>query len=256
MHRLLLLLLLGGCATFVHDASRVVPGTAIHYVKSNLDGTKPSLVTMYIIDGDDIEVSKSEKDVDDSADVRAHLDWRRFSADRLDAGVLTSDGKREARAELTLGERELAVKLGDTAETLPVSTFPLHVYNFDLMSLNMTLPHLARPRSGFRFAVAEPTFGQKPGVMELRGYADATYAGDETLHGVPTHKYRVSGAGMAGREGWLWINDADGYLEKFESPLANNPGWTSLRLERRGVSRMTQAEWSEYKRKNVGVGVR
>ena len=88
--RLSLLLFLTACATTHHPS----PGTAIHYVKSNLDGSKPSLVTMYIASPDEIEVSKSEKEVSDSADIRAHIDLSRLTADHLDAGVLTADGNR------------------------------------------------------------------------------------------------------------------------------------------------------------------
>ncbi|HYR30243.1 MAG TPA: hypothetical protein VEU30_17395 [Thermoanaerobaculia bacterium] len=242
------LLLLSACAS-----STVPAGMAIHYVKSNLDGSKPSLVTIYFAGPDTIEVSKSEKDLIDSADITAHIDWSRLTADDIDAGVLLATGEREKRAALTIRGNELQVKLGDAEETLSVDTFPLHVYNFDLMSLNAVLPRLEAHT--FRFAVAEPTFGAKPGVMELRGFAEAEYVGTETLRGVLTRKYRVGGKGMAGAVGWLWINDEDGYMETWESPLANNPGWNSLRLERRGVSSMTAAEWQAYKVRNVGVGV-
>ena len=58
------------------------PGTVVQYVKSNLDGSKPSLVSLYFADHDDVEVSRSEAGTDESADVKAHLDWKRFIADR------------------------------------------------------------------------------------------------------------------------------------------------------------------------------
>jgi hypothetical protein len=167
--------------------------------------------------------------------------------------VLFPDGEREKRAELRLSGSELEVTIGDASERLQIADFPVHIYNFDLMSLNLTLPHL-RTRN-FRAAFIEPTFGQKPGVMEHRGFAEFTFDGEETLDGVATRRYRVSGPGMAGQSGTLWINAGDGYMQRWESPLANNPGWNSLRLERRGVSSMTPAEWRDYKRKNVGVGV-
>lgn len=190
------------------------------------------------------------------ADVRAHIDWSRLSADHLDAGVIDANGTRETRAELRIRAHDLTVTLAGQTEEHAVDTFPLHVYNFDLMSLNVTLPRVVTGTRDFHFYVAEPTFGAKPGVMELRGEVRAEYRGVETLRGVRTRKYRLTGPGMAGREGTLWINDADGYMERFESPLANNPGWNSLRLDRRGVSRMTASEWEAYKKRNVGVGVR
>jgi hypothetical protein len=227
----------------------------VHYVKSNLDGSKPALVTMYIAAPDRIEVYKSEKDLTDSADVLAHIDWKRLSADSLDAGVITADGKREPRAKLSIAGSELFVKIGDTEERLRVDTFPLHVYNFDLMSLNVTLPRIARRNENFRIAFAEPTFGEKPGVMELRGFVTARYVGGEPLDRVPTRKYVLSGDGMAGHEGTLWINASDGMMQRFESTLANNPGWTSLRLDRRGTAHMSDGQWREYKRTHVGTGL-
>jgi hypothetical protein len=250
----LLVLVAASCQSsdFTFRPERVEPGRVVHYVKSNLDGSKPSLVSLYIADRDRIEVYKSEKDVDDSADVLAHLDWSRFSADRLDAGVITADGRREARAELAIRGSELVVKIGDTEQKLEVETFPLHVYNFDLMSLNVMLPHLTRPKGSFRIAFAEPTFGTKKEVMELRGFATARSGGIERVHGVATRRYSLAGAGM---NGTFWVNEKDGLLEKFESPIPNNPGWNSLRLERRDTARMTPEEWRRYKLTHVGTGV-
>jgi hypothetical protein len=248
-----LLVLLLGCRNddFTFRPERVDPGRVVHYVKSNLDGTKPSLVSLYVADRDRIEVYKSEKDVEDSADVLAHLDWERFSADALDAGVITADGTREARATLHISGAELVVKIGETEQKLAVDTFPLHVYNFDLMSLNVMLPHLSYPERSFRVAFAEPTFGAKKEVMELRGFATVRFARKERVNEVPTRRYSLAGAGM---NGTLWVNAKDGLLQKFESPVPNNPGWNSLRLERRGEERMTPEQWRQYKLTHVGTG--
>src|SRR5258708_37158960 len=72
---------------FHYRASRVpAPGTVVNYVKSNLDGSKPALVSLFFADADNIEVSRSEAGVAESTDVRAHLDWKRFIADHLDSG--------------------------------------------------------------------------------------------------------------------------------------------------------------------------
>lgn len=250
----LLVLVAASCQTsdFTFRPERVDPGRVVHYVKSNLDGSKPSLVSLYIAKGDVIEVYKSEKGLDDSAHVYAHLDWEHFLADHLDAGVITADGVRRGRATLVISEPALIVTIGDATQTIPVDTFPLHVYNFDLMSLNMMLPHLNRPKGSFRVAFAEPTFGTKKELMELRGFATVRFSRNERVNGVPTRRYSLAGAGM---NGTLWVNEKDGLLEKFESPVPNNPGWNSLRLERRGTARMTVEEWRRYIETHVGTGV-
>jgi hypothetical protein len=250
----LLVLVAAGCdsSDFTFRPQRVDPGRVVHYVKSNIDGSKASLVSLYIADRDRIEVYKSEKDVTDSADVLAHLDWNRFLADSLDAGVITADGRREARAALEIRDSELMVRIGKTEQKLAVDTFPLHVYNFDLMSLNVMLPHLEHPERSFRIAFAEPTFGTKKEVMELRGFATARYSGKAGVNGTQTRRYSLAGAGM---NGTMWVNVKDGLIQKFESPVPNNPGWTSFRLERRHAQRMTPDEWRRYKQTHVGTGV-
>ena len=249
----LLVLVAAGCESpdFTFRPERVAPGRVVHYVKSNLDGSKPALVSLYVADRDRIEVYKSEKGLTDSADVLAHLDWARFSADHLDAGVITADGRREPRAKLDVQDSELTVRIGSAEQKLAVDTFPLHVYNFDLMSLNVMLPHLDHPERSFRIAFIEPTFGRKREVMELRGFATARYSGRERVNGALTRRYSLAGAGM---NGTMWVNMKDGLIQRFESPVPNNPGWTSLRLDRRDSQRMTPEKWRRYKLTHVGKG--
>ena len=250
----LLVLVAAACESpdFTFRPERVAPGRVVQYVKSNLDGSKPSLVSLYVADRDRIEVYKSEKGLTDSADVLVHLDWARFSAARLDAGVITADGRREPRAKLDVNGSELVVRVGNAEQKFEVHTFPLHVYNFDLMSLNVMLPHLNHPERSFRVAFAEPTFGTKPQLLELRGFATARYSGRERVNGTLTRRYSLAGAGM---NGTMWVNMKDGLIQRFESPVPNNPGWNSLRLERRDSHGMTPEEWRRYKLTRVGKGV-
>lgn len=268
MHRLLILfaVTLTACTTatpspnplaaFSFRADRVPVGSVMHYVKSNLDGSKPALVSVFVADANDIEVSKSEHGVRDAADIRAHLDWRRFSPDHLDAGVLNRDGTRERRVTLDVNGDEVIVRIGEADQRLSVNTFPLHIYNFDLMGLNVVLPHLRDPRAGFTVAFIEPIFGgEGTGLVTLRGRATAAFVREETLHGASVYRYLVSGPGMAGAEGTLWLNARDGFIEQFESPLPNNPEWNSYKLERRGTTeRMSREQWQEFKRSHIGLG--
>lgn len=263
---LLLLLPLVACATaqpqsplaaFRYRADRVPAGKVLHYVKSNLDGSKPALVSVYVVDGNDIEVSKSEEGVSDSADITAHLDWKRFTADHLDSGVLNRDGSRERRVTLDVNGDDVLVSLGDSDQRLTVKTYPLVIYNFDLMGLNLMLPHLRDPRAGFTVAFIEPTFREGSDLVTFRGRATATYVGSETLHGVNVNRYDMTGAGLLGAHATFWINADDGFIEKVESPLPNNPDWDSYRLERRGRPLpMSREEWNAFKRSHIGVGAR
>src|SRR4051794_25391575 len=219
---LLLFLLAAGCTTspssdplaaFRYRAERVPPaGTVVHYVKSNLDGSKPSLVSLYFADGEDIEVSKSEAGLVDSADIKAHLDWKRFIADRLDSGVMLRNGDREARATLVIGKDELTANVDHFEQRLTSKMYPLHLYNFDLMGLNVMLPQLRDPRANFTVVFVEPTFGQKDGAIEIRGRATATYLNDQVIDGRATHHFRLAGAGLEDAEALLWIDADDGLI--------------------------------------------
>jgi hypothetical protein len=232
------------------------PGTVVQYVKSNLDGTKPSLVSLYFADHDDVEVSRSEAGTDESADVKAHLDWKRFIADRLDTGALHPNGVREQRGTLTIGRDELVASVDSFEQRLSSSVHPLYVYNFDLMALNVMLPHLRNPKRDFTVAFVEPTFGAAEGAIVIRGRATAKYMEDEEIEGRRARRYHLSGPGLANSEAMLWVDAGDGLIDLVESPLPNNPDWNSFRLARRGTTaHMSWSEWEGFKRSHVGVGV-
>ncbi|MBL8823715.1 MAG: hypothetical protein JNJ77_14085 [Planctomycetia bacterium] len=242
-------------SAFAYQPGKVTPGTLVQYVKSNLDGSKPSLITMYIADADCIEVYKSEKGLIDAADVIARMDWSRFSFAHLDGGVVTRSGKRESRATVTLEKDKLLVKIGTVSDELTVSVFPVHVYNFDLMSLNVTLPYLKNPAFDFQFSIVEPTFRSSPPLVEDRGSVLAKYVKAEKFDGIDTWRYEVRGKGMKDQLSQLWINQSDGFLQKWESPVPNNPGWNSLKLVRQSQGKMNRDEWNEYKKSNIGTGM-
>jgi hypothetical protein len=243
-------------AAFRYRAARVpAAGTVVHYLKSNLDGSKPSLVSLYFVDPEDIEVSKSEAGFSDSIDIKAHLDYKRYVADRLDSGVITSNGARVSKATLVIGRDELTASVDHFEQRLTSNVYPLHLYNFDLMGLNVMLPHLRNPQRNFTIGFVEPTFGFKDGAIELRGRATAAYLGDEAVDGRRAHVYRITGAGLAHAEALLWVDAGDGLIDLVESPLPNNPEWSSYRLARRGTTEhMSPIEWEAFKRSHVGVG--
>jgi hypothetical protein len=230
-------------------------GTVVNYVKSNLDGSKPALVSLFFADADNIEVSRSEAGVAESTDVRAHLDWKRFIADRLDSGDLTADGVRAPRAKLTIGKDDVAASYDTFEQRLTSNIHPLYVYNFDFMGLNAMLPQLRNPKDGFSMGLVEPTFGLKDGVIELRGKVTATYVGEKTVDGRPAHLFHLAGPGLADVAASLWIDADDGLIDLVECPLPNHPDWNSYRLARRGTNQhMTAAQWMAFKVAHVGVG--
>jgi hypothetical protein len=241
---------------FHYRATRVPsPGTVVNYVKSNLDGTKPALVSLYFVDADNIEVFRAEEGVDESTDVLAHLDWKRFIADRLDSGDMGRDGVRRPRAKLTINKDEVTASYETFEQRLTSNIHPLHVYNFDLMGLNAMLPLLRDPKESFTIGLVEPTFGLSEGVIELRGKVTATYVGEKTVDGRGAHLFHLAGPGLAKAEASLWIDADDGLIDLVECPLPNHLDWTSYRLARRGGSQhMSAVEWAAFKKAHVAVG--
>lgn len=242
-------------SSFEYQPGKVTVGTVLHYVKSNLDGSKPALISMYVADAERIEVYKSEKGLIDAADVTARMDWSRFSFADLDGGVMTRSGKRESRATVSLQQNKLLVKIGNIRDELTVTAFPVHVYNFDLMSLNFSLPFLKKPDADFQFSIVEPTFRNTPPLIEERGLVFARYMKEEQSDGNATWRFEVRGKGMKDQVSHLWINQTDGFMQKWESPVPNNPGWNSLKLIRHGQSNMTRNAWDQYRKSNIGIGV-
>src|SRR5262245_35825291 len=76
---------------FRFQPERIRVGEVAHYAKSNLDGSKPTRVSIFVAAPDRLEVAKVEKGVVDAAWVRAHFDWKLFTADHLDAAVINLD---------------------------------------------------------------------------------------------------------------------------------------------------------------------
>src|SRR5262245_52549672 len=87
---------------FRYQPEKIKVGTVYHYTKSNLDGSKPSTVSIFISAPDRLEVYKAEENVIDAADVVAKMHWTLFSAVELDAGHFLKDGSREPDATMPI----------------------------------------------------------------------------------------------------------------------------------------------------------
>jgi hypothetical protein len=233
---------------FRFQPERIRVGEVAHYVKSNRDGSKPTRVSIFVAGPDRIEVAKVEKGVVDAAWVRAHFDWKLFTADRLDAAVINLDGSVEERASFDVDRKTGAVnvKVGDKTGGAAWRHLPFHVYNFDFTSLNFAFRHLADPKATFSIGVMDPTFAKEGELFTYRGEAKIEYVKDEKLHGKICRLYRISGSGIGDTEGSIWWDPKSNWLEKVEIPFPDNPDWNSFRLELEGVEVMTPGQWKKY----------
>lgn len=242
-------------SAFAYDPARVAVGTTLEYLKSNLDGSQAIRVVARLSAPDRLEVLKLEPENGSAAWVIARRDWAIASADSLASSVLFPDGTRREQAILALdpGTRRVKVEVFGIADTLTVGALPVHIYNFDFLSLAAALPHLADPEVPFTVGIMNPTFQSEPPVLSYDGEIRIEPAGRDDRGGMPARRYRVTGPGMADREAWLWTAVDDGRLLAIESPVADNPGWGSFRFELQSTTRMDDAEWDAFVAEEVAA---
>jgi hypothetical protein len=230
------------------DPTRIVVGEVAHYVKSNLDGSKPTRVSIFVTGLDTLEVAKVEQGVIDAAWVRAHFDWTLFTADRLQAGVINLDGSVEERATFGVDREKgvVTVTVGDRKGSAAWKQLPFHVYNFDFTSLNFAWRMLADPKAAFSIGIVDPTFQAEGNPIFYRGAARIEYQRDESLHRKTCRLYRISGPGIGGKTGSIWEDPKSRWLEKVAIPFPDNPDWKSFRLELQKVETMTPAAWKAF----------
>jgi len=235
---------------FRHQPAAIRVGEVAHYVKSNLDGSKPCGVAIFVAAPDELEVAKIERGLGDAAWVRAHFDWKLFTADRIKAAVVLLDGTVEERAELTLetAVRTVRFRFGDTAGSAAWKWEPFHIYNFDFTSLNFAWRHLADPTKPFTIGVMDPTFANDADPFVYRGEARIEYVRDERIGGKTCRLYRISGPGIGGKTGSIWQDPKSGWLQRVEIPFPDNPAWNTFRLELQRVEKMTADEWKRFMR--------
>jgi hypothetical protein len=238
---------------FSHDPARVPVGTTRTYVKSNLDGSRAIRVIARLVSDDRLEVLKLEPENGAAAWVVARMDWTTASADSLTSAVLFPDGTRRDQATLTLDPdtRRVTVQVFGVADTLTVGTLPVHMYNFDFLSLAAALPHLLDPDAPFTVGIMNPTFRPEPPVLSYDGEVRFEPVGRDARRGVAARRYRVSGAGMRDEEAWIWCAVDDGRLLAVESPVPDNPDWTSFRLELESTTVMDDDAWSAFVAREV-----
>ena len=105
----------------------------------------------------------------------------------------------------------------------------------------------------FEIGIADPVFkADAPHIFEYKGKAIIKYVGEEMLHGVACRKYQISGEAFENKTGTIWINKAQGYVEKMEIPVADNPAWRDFKFELKRVDKMTTEEWAKYRAANIG----
>ncbi|MCJ7622238.1 MAG: hypothetical protein MUO76_01955, partial [Anaerolineaceae bacterium] len=244
---------------FKYQPEKIDVGQIYHYIKSNLDGTNPAKVSIYIASKSHIEVLKVEPESEVLAYVTADMNWENFSADHLLAWHILPDGKLSPQvvSALSVKDHTFTIWRGTAAYPAPVRHYPIHNYNFDFISLNFVFRHLIDPYQDFEIGIVEPNWdlvmspgfdesGENSEVFLYTGKAKVEYLGDDIYRDVECHKYRISGKGLRDQEGFIWVNREKGYFENLEHPHPDNPVWDSLNMELQSTGFMSTGDWHKY----------
>lgn len=274
------LLLSGGAVTGAHaqapastlsdyafQADKGPRSKVVHYLKSNLDGTKRLVLSVHFDNPLKLEVLKVEADGQYLALVSAELDRETLTESRMRSYNGIERGKPRLQMAMEAerdanGARRLVASVAKAQLPVTLSQVPAHVYNFDLTGFNATLPHLKDPKRDFAVGIVDPDFeflktrfkpdgGVQQGGMVDRGRATFRYLGEEVLDEVPCFKYEVAGPAFKEVRGLLWINAKDRLIERFEHQLPDNPDWKTFKLSRISSRTMDLAGWEKFKAATV-----
>ena len=224
-------------------------GTVYRYVKSNIDGSYPARIVIYVRDHYHLDVLKFEEHGMDAALVRAHMDWETFSADQLESWVLTPDGGRRPQATLSSSSEDRAFTLTwqDRTDIIRVGHYPVHIYNFDFISLNYILRHWDHPEEEVTIGILQPNFDLNPEtMMKYEGTILIKYLGTEECNETPCRKYNIGGEGLKGHNGVMWVNIDKRIIEDVEIPIPDNPDWDNFKFKFVSSEHMDSREWDEF----------
>lgn len=234
---------------FTYQPEKIEKGTVYHYVKSNMDNSKPANVAVFIGADDHLEVFKIYPGANATFFVTADFSWDIFSPNALNGYEIYKNMEKKLVMHSSWSKENDTFTYSDSKGdySVPIGHYPLHNFNFDLTSLNYTFRHLTDPESTFNIGVHYPSFNPITFIKFVyTGEAVVRYISDETYNQKLCRKYEISGEGMRNKKGYIWVNKEGGYFENIEIPLSDNPSWNSFKLTLAGMEKMSGEEWSEY----------
>jgi len=234
---------------FKYQPEKIQSGTVYHYIKSNIDGSYPAHVYIRVMDTDNIDVWKFEEHNIDAAHVSAHMDWKTFSADKIESLVVTSDGNGRPQAKLTSSRADMSFTIHwrDRADTIQVGHYPVHIYNFDFISLNFSLRHWVKPEGEATIGIIQPDFNPNPDtLMKYEGTLTIRYVGDEHRHNKACRKYTIVGHAFKDQKGLMWVDRSAGHVEDMEIPVPDNPACEDFKFELFSINQMDNETWGTF----------
>lgn len=258
IYRILLFLLLFASVTFAqvdhfqYQPEKIKTGIVYHYVKTNTDGSVPENISIYVASKERLEVFKFHEPGTRAGYVVAEMDWKNFQASTLlsYAAMSATEQPLAAKLKFLADTKKMEVEIPAQDRPLEVLDFgflPVHLYNFDLTSLNFAFRHLKNPAQEFKVGIADPTFAEEGPGVRYKGEVTVKYVGDDKRNDKECRKYRIDGAGLENRGGFLWVNKAEGHFEDAEIALPDNPNWSSFKFLLKKIEPMTAEQWVKFR---------
>lgn len=256
---LLLCLLAAGCGAAAAGDDLLLAGppglptgTVLHYVKTNLDGTRPEQIALWVASPQRIEVYKYHPRASPAGLVAATFDWEVGSLVGL-RSVQRRPG--EEPTEVASLDYDPATRTGQlqvmgVRAPVAFSGGPISVYAFEMADLNMRLAR-ATPEVEMEVLLVDLDYRSADPSMFERGAMRLRYQGEELRGGRTVRRYAVTGPALEGQAATFWLNAREGYIEEVESPVPNHPDWSSYRLRLLRRERMTAAEWESFQREVI-----
>jgi len=240
---------------FKYQPEKINIGTVYHYTKSNLDGTYPARIYIRLMDKENLDVWKFEEHNVDAAHVTAHMDWTSFSADQVRSFWATSDGNQKKQAVLTssYSESSFSIDWQGHSETIQIGHYPVHIFNFDFISLNMILPHWPEPEGEVEIGIIQPNFDQNAaGLIKYDGKVKLRYLEDEDRNGFRCRKYSIGGEGLQNQQGLIWLDLGKMHAVDMEIPIPDNPSWNSFKFALVSLQMMNDETWKHFMEGEIG----
>jgi hypothetical protein len=231
---------------FRYESGRIPVGRVHRYQKSNLDGSSPSEIALYLASETRLEALKWHAGEPGATLVVAEMDWEVASARGFRTYQVDEHGNRALAAELetSADRRRLVARVGGKELACALERFPWHSYDFDLASLNVALRFLADPTGEVELAIVDPVYRGGTAELVAKGPVVLAYRLEEERSGLPCRRYLIDGPGLEDRGGSLWVAQGDEvFLVAFEIDLPDEPGMSSGRLEWLRNETRSAAEW-------------
>ena len=239
----------GRSSGFRYQPGRIEAGRVLRYRKSNLDGSNPSEITLYLASETRLESLKWHRGEPEATLVVAEMDWEVCSVQSFRTYHVDEHGQRLLQVELeTSADRtRLVAKVGGLELACALEHFPWHSYDFDFASLNVALRFLIDPLGEVELAIVDPVYGSNGPALAAKGSVVLAYEGEEERAGRSCRRYVLDGPGLEDRGGTLWASKGeDVFLVAFELDLPDEPGMNSGRLEWFQTETRSASEWETF----------